>query len=88
MLSKFWSKFKKVSKLGQTSVEYILLLAAMITIITSLLSGVRDRLISRQTPCPAADKSIGCTISRAISSFGASAGVDPERPSFRFFSLR
>ncbi len=72
---------------GQTSVEYILLLAAMITIITSILSSVRNRLIANQDTCLDTNQSIGCVITRSISSFGSNS-ADPDNPSFRFFTIR
>lgn len=85
---KFWQKFNKFGQCGQTSVEYILLLAAMIVIITSILSGVRDRLISNQDACVATNTSIGCAITRGASTFGALPSDDPAAPTFRFFQVR
>jgi len=75
-------RFRLKSESGQTSVEYILLLAVAIAIIMTIMGNVRDRLIARETPCPETDRSLGCTITRGVSSFGATS------PSFRFFRLR
>lgn len=67
---------------GQTSVEYILLVAAMSAIIFSILSGLRDRIIPRITPCPETDVSLGCQLSRIVSSMGTAD------PNFRYFRIR
>ncbi len=67
---------------GQTSVEYILMIAVVAYMIITIMGNIRDQLIAEQTPCPANDTSIGCTISRAVSSFGS-----PDA-SFRFFQIR
>lgn len=67
---------------GQTSVEYILLLAAMSVIIFSLLTGIRDRILPRVRPCPENDPTLGCKLARIVDSMGSTD------PSFRFFRLR
>jgi hypothetical protein len=66
---------------GQTGIEYILLLVVMMTIIISLMSRVRERLIGSVFPCPNDDQSLGCVITRSVSTFGSG-------PRFRFFRLR
>jgi Flp pilus assembly pilin Flp len=85
IFSKFWIlkslKDYKDHK-GQTSVEYILMLAVVMVLIINILGSVRDRLMSSQTPCPPNDDSLGCTISRSVASFGTSGD------NFRFFRLR
>lgn len=67
---------------GQTSVEYILLVAAMAAILFSILSGLRDRIVPRVTPCPDDDLSLGCQLSRIVSAMGTTD------PSFRYFRIR
>lgn len=67
---------------GQTSVEYILLVGAMAAIIFSLLSGLRDRIVPRVNPCPEDDQTLGCQISRVVSSMGTTD------PTFRYFRVR
>lgn len=80
--SLFSSYIKKAHQSGQTSLEYILLLAVVMFMIVNILGKVKDQLVAEQNPCPATDQSIGCTISRAVSSFGTSDET------FRFFTLR
>jgi len=67
---------------GQTSVEYILLLVVVMFMIITIMRNVKNRLIAQQNPCPITDKSLGCTISRAVSTFGTSD------PNFRYFQVR
>lgn len=67
---------------GQTSVEYILLLAAMSVIIFSLLTGIRDRILPRVRPCPENDPTLGCKLARIVDSMGSTD------PTFRYFRLR
>ena len=74
--------FKKLKESGQTSVEYILMLAVVMIMIINILGAVKERLIAEQTPCPPNDDSIGCTIFRAVASFGTTDD------NFRFFTLR
>jgi len=67
---------------GQTSIEYILLLAVVVFMITTIMKNVKNRFIAEQTPCPISDKSLGCMIARGISSFGTSDA------NFRYFQVR
>lgn len=67
---------------GQTSIEYILLLVVVMFMIISIMKTIKQRLIAEQNPCPISDKSLGCTISRSVSTFGTSD------PSFRYFQIR
>jgi Flp pilus assembly pilin Flp len=67
---------------GQTAIEYIFLVAVMSLIIFRILTLLKDNILAKTNPCPAADKSLGCTIQRIGNSFGASD------PTFRFFTLR
>lgn len=78
---KLLRKLSKNEK-GQTSVEYILLVAAMAAVIFSIFSGLKDRILPGATPCPDADKSLGCQLSRVVNSMGSTD------PTFRYFRLR
>lgn len=69
------------NKRGQTAVEYIILLAAMMAIILPLLGYVRDQLRPAQNPCPDTDQTLGCDIQRFIGTMGATQN-------FRYFTLR
>jgi Flp pilus assembly pilin Flp len=66
---------------GQTSIEYVLMLVVVMTMIISVMGRVRERLIGTEFPCPADDKTLGCVVSRSVSSFGST-------PDFRFFRLK
>lgn len=72
----------KTNESGQTSVEYILLVATMAFVIFTVLGNVRDRILSSQNPCPPEDRSLGCSITRVLSGFGTTD------PNFRYFNLR
>ena len=66
---------------GQTGIEYILMIVVMMTIIISMMGRIRERLLGNVFPCPTDDNSLGCVITRSVSSFGSG-------PNFRFFRLR
>lgn len=66
---------------GQTGIEYVLLMVCMMTIIISLMGRIRESLLGSEFPCPNNDNSIGCVITRSISSFGSDV-------SYRRFNLR
>jgi len=67
---------------GQTSVEYILLVAAMAVVIFSILGGLRTRILPSANPCPPEDTTLGCQLSRIVQSLGTTD------PSFRYFRIR
>lgn len=81
MLKKYLFSLSQERESGQTSVEYILMLAVLVVIITSIMGSIQERLIG-ETPCADTDNSLGCTITRSISSFGATG------EGFRYFQLR
>lgn len=67
---------------GQTSVEYILMIAVVAILIFSMMNKIRDNLLARTIPCPPEDRSLGCSISRSASTIGATDTT------FRYFTLR
>lgn len=58
----------KYNKLGQTTTEYMLLLIVMVTIITSLLSYIKNKYLGDVTKCDKAlnQKTILCKINSII----------------------
>ncbi len=65
-----------MSKSGQTSVEYSLLLLVVITLIISIMGHVRSYILANQGNCKPTSKSIACTLERLYS---------PD--SYRFYTL-
>ena len=82
-LSRFSSLFH--NKMGQTSVEYILLIAAILAIILPLLSVVRERFIASPQDCLNGSVSLSCKISKGLENFGTLDGEEGEK--FRYFKL-
>ena len=70
------------SESAQTSFEYVLILVVVMIMVISVMGKVRERLIGTAFPCPDKDPSLGCRITRVVSSFGSSG------PNYRFFTLR
>ena len=66
---------------GQAGIEYILMMVCMMTIIISLMGKIRERLLGSEFPCPNDDVSLGCVITRSVSSFGSDG-------TYRRFNLR
>ncbi|OUR95310.1 hypothetical protein A9Q84_15845 [Halobacteriovorax marinus] len=51
---------------GQTAVEYILLLAVMVAIMTSILATVRTRILGDSANCTPASRSVICNFERTL----------------------
>ena len=84
-MNKKLSKFLKHNESGQTSVEYILMLAVMVTLITSLMGIAKDRILGNVENCGAGTASLACSLQRIVN-FGSNPG-DTEN-NFRYFTLR
>ena len=74
------------SQLGQTSVEYILLIMVVVTLITSLMGMVRTRYLGDTTKCATTSRNtLFCKVLRAVNP----AGFEGEgREQFRIYRLR
>jgi hypothetical protein len=72
---------EKMTKAGQTSVEYLLLVFAVIVLMTSIFDIIKRRVLPEKNPCPADDKSLGCQIQSTFNDLGTSG-------QFRYFTLR
>lgn len=74
----------KSNETGQTAVEYILMLAVMAALITSIMGILRDRILAGADNC-GTSTSLACSLQR-ITNFGSNPG-DTEN-NFRYFTLR
>lgn len=73
-------------QLGQSSVEYILLILVVVTLITSLMGMVRTRYLGDTTKCTTTSRNtLFCQVLRVVNP----AGFDGEgREQFRIYRLR
>lgn len=76
----------KLDYSGQTSVEYILLIVVVVSLITSLMSMARERYFGDPTKCATtARNTLFCKVFRAVNP----AGFEGEgREQFRYYQLR
>lgn len=86
MVSEVAKKTCVFSQLGQTSVEYILLIMVVVTLITSLMGMVRTRYLGDTTKCTTTSKNtLFCQVLRAVNP----SGFEGEgREQFRIYRLR
>ncbi len=79
-------KICKINNLGQTSVEYILLIMVVVTLITSLMGMVKARYLGDTTKCATTSKNtLFCKILTVVNP----AGFEGEgREQFRIYRLR
>jgi uncharacterized protein (UPF0333 family) len=68
---------------GQTAVEYILLLLAMVTVIVSLIGYIRKHYLGDISKCTGTERTIVCTTSRIFS-----PGYGGTQKKFQFYYFK
>jgi len=73
----------RISQKGQTAVEYILLLLAMVSIIVSLFGYIRKHYLGDIAKCTGSERTIVCTVSRVFS-----PGLGGTQKKFQFYPFK
>ncbi len=58
--------FKQLGKSGQTSVEYILLIAVVVVMINTVMQRVKEYVFAEQDNCTSESKSLVCKYERLL----------------------